>query len=115
MRLLDGSGRAEATARSAALLRHYGLEATTNTAGEAHENGDVEQAHFRFKQAVNQALRVRGCREFPDRTTYARFLDHLVKQRNLTRPARWAEEQASLRPLPAAPLALCRELRVPVS
>ena len=114
-RPLDAAGRAAATARYTALLAHYGLEATTNNVGASHENGDVEQAHFRFKQAVDQALRVRGSREFPDRAAYARFLQGLVKQRNLTRQARWAEERAVLRPLPATPLALCRELRVPVS
>jgi hypothetical protein len=115
IRPLDATGRVEATERYAALLRHYGLEPTTNNAGEAHENGDVEQAHFRFKQAVDQALRVRGSREFVQRAAYARFLQHLVAQRNLTRQTRWAAEQAVLRPLPAAPLAWCRELRVPVS
>jgi hypothetical protein len=115
IRPLDAAGRAAATARYTALLAHYGLEATTNNAGESHENGDVEQAHFRFKQAVDQALRVRGSREFPDRAAYARFLQGLVKQRNLTRQARWAEERVVLRPLPPSPLALCRELRVAVS
>jgi hypothetical protein len=115
IRPLDATGRAQATARYAALLRHYGLEATTNTAGVAHENGDVEQAHHRFKQAVDQALRVRGSRDFADRTTYDRFLQSLVKQRNLTRQARWREEQPQLRPLPATPLGLCHEVRVSVS
>ncbi len=112
---LDAAGRAEAKERYSILLRHYGLEPTTNNLGVAHENGDVEQAHFRFKEAVDQALRVRGSREFADRATYTRFLQHQVKQRNLTRQARWAEEQAVLRPLPASWLALCRELRVRVS
>ena len=115
MRPLDGAGRSQATVRYAALMAHYGLEPTTNSLGAAHENGDVEQAHFRFKQAVDQALRVRGGREFPDRPAYARFLQELVRQRNLTRQARFAEEQPHLRPLPRAPLDLCRELRVPVS
>jgi transcriptional regulator with XRE-family HTH domain len=115
IRPLDALGRAEATARYRALLAHYGMVATTNNAGEAHENGDVEQAHHRFKEAVDQALRVRGSREFPDRAAYARFLHLLVKQRNLTRQARWAEERAVLRPLPATPVALCRELRVAVT
>jgi hypothetical protein len=115
IRPLDASARGEARDRYAALSRHYGLVPTTNNAGEAHENGDVEQAHYRFKQAVDQALRVRGSREFADRASYARFLDQLVKRRNQTRQKRWAEEQAALRPLPAAPLALCRELRVGVS
>lgn len=115
MRPLDGAGRSQATARYAALMAHYGMEPTTNSLGAAHENGDVEQAHFRFKQAVDQALRVRGSREFLDRAAYCRFLQELVRQRNLTRQARFAEEQAALRPLPRAPLDLCREVRVPVS
>ncbi len=42
IRPLDADGRAQATARYAALLRHYGMVATTNNAGIAHENGDVE-------------------------------------------------------------------------
>lgn len=115
IRPLDSAGQAEATARYAALLAHYGLAPTVNNAGVAHENGDVEQAHHRFKQAVDQALRVRGSRDFRDRAAYEHFLQELVRRRNLTRQARFAEEREALRPLPAAPLAPCRELRVPVS
>lgn len=115
LRPLDTAGRAEATERYAALLRHYGMEGTTNTVGEAHENGDVEQAHHRFKQAVDQALRVRGSRDFASRDAYLHFLQTLVTQRNHTRQARWAQERAVLRPLPVAPLALCREVRTTVS
>jgi hypothetical protein len=115
MRPLDGDGRRQATARYAALMTHYGMDPTTNNLGVAHENGDIEQAHFRLKQAVDQALRVRGSRDFPDRAAYSRFLQELVRQRNLTRRARFAEEQQVLRPLPRAPLDLCREVRVPVS
>jgi transcriptional regulator with XRE-family HTH domain len=115
IRPLDADGRAQATDRYAALLAHYGMTPTTNTAGAAHENGDVEQAHYRFKQAVDQALRVRGSRDFPDRPAYARSLHELVRQRNLTRQARFAEEQQALRPLPATPLAPCREVRVVVT
>lgn len=115
IRPLDAEGRTQATDRYAALLAHYGMVATTNNAGEAHENGDVEQAHYRFKQAVDQALRVRGGRDFPDRPAYARFLQDLVRQRNLTRQVRFAEEQQALRPLPTTPLAPCREVRVAVT
>jgi hypothetical protein len=112
---LDAEGRAEAKQRYSVLMAHYGLEPTTNNLGVAHENGDVEQSHFRFKDAVDQALRVRGSREFRDRPAYTSFLHNLVKQRNLTRQVRWAEEQIALRPLPVSWLALCRELRVRVS
>jgi Helix-turn-helix len=112
---LDAEGRAQAKQRYQLLMAHYGLEPTTNNLGVAHENGAVEQEHFQFKCAVDQALRARGSREFADRAAYARFLQHLVTQRNLRRQTRWLEERDALRPLPAAPLDLCREVRVPVS
>jgi hypothetical protein len=115
IRPLDVAGREQATTRYKALLAHYGLEPTANNAGEAHENGDIEQSHHRFKLAVDQALRVRGSRDFADRPTYAHFLQDLVRKRNLTREVRWAEERQALRPLPTMPLGLCRELRVVVT
>src|SRR5438876_7039949 len=88
---LDAEGRAGARESYSVVMSHCGLEATTNNLGVAHENGDVEQSHFRFKDAVDQALRVRGSREFRDRPAYTCFLQNLVKQRNLTRQLRWAE------------------------
>ncbi len=112
---LDADGRAQAKRRYDLLMAHYGLEPTTNNLGVAHENGDVEQEHRQFKRAVDQALRARGSREFADRPSYVRFLQNLIKQRNLRRQERWLEEREALRPLPAAPLELCREVRVPVS
>ena len=54
------------TERYLAVMTHYGLTPSPNTPGQAHENGDVEQSHYRFKQAVDQALRIRGSRDFVD-------------------------------------------------
>ena len=115
IRPLDDDARTQAKERYRVLMVHYGLEPTTNNVGVAHENGDVEQEHRQFKRAVDQALRARGSREFSDRAAYNRFLQNLVNKRNLTRHTRWLEEREALRPLPAAPLELCREVRVPVS
>ena len=50
--------------RYQALMRHYGMQPTWNNAGSAHEHGDVEQSQFRFKEALDQALRVRASRAF---------------------------------------------------
>ena len=105
----------EWTTRYQALMSHYGILPTWNNAGIAHENGDVEQAHHRFKQAVDQALRARGSRDFADRSAYEHFLQTLVFNRNQTRAARFAAEREALHPLPAAVLAPCKELRVRVS
>lgn len=115
LRPLSVPGRQEFRERYLALLAHYGMEASANTAGEAHQNGDVEQGHFRFKEAVDQALRVRGSRDFADRERYDQFLQQLVRRRNETRRVRFATEQAALRPLPTLPLSPTRELRVRVS
>lgn len=115
IRPLDAAGRTQATARYEALLAHYGVAPTTNNVGIAHENGDIEQSHHRLKETLDQALRIRGSRDFPSRAAYDQFLQEVVRRRNLTRHARWAAEQAALQPLPATPLALCREVRVPVS
>jgi hypothetical protein len=115
LRPLSAPGRQEFRERYLGLLAHYGLEASANTAGEAHQNGDVEQGHFRFKEAVDQALRVRGSRDFADRERYAQFLQQIVRRRNDTRRERFAREQTTLRPLPALPLSPTREVRARVS
>jgi len=103
------------TERYQALMAHYGMQPSTNQPGEAHENGDVEQAHYRFKQAVDQALRFHGSRDFADRTAYLRFLQTLVRRRNTTRQLRWSEERELLRPLPTRPLDPTQEIQVTVS
>src|SRR6266496_2847746 len=103
------------TQRYQALMAHYGMQPTWNNTGIAHENGDVEQAHHRFKQAVDQALRARGSREFADRSAYEHFVQALVYKRNQTRAVRFATEREALRPLPTTALAPCKEVRVMVS
>ncbi len=70
-------------------MTRYGMQPTWNDTGIAHENGDVEQAHHRFKEAVDQALRVRGSRDFVDQAAYERFLAELVRQRNQAGKERW--------------------------
>jgi hypothetical protein len=103
------------TSRYDALMAHYAMRPTKNNLRIAHENGDVEQSHHQFKQAVDQALRVRASRDFVNRDAYERFLADLIRVRNLKRGLRFAEEQEALLPLPTSVLAPCQELRVSVS
>jgi hypothetical protein len=84
------------------------MQPTWNNTGVAHENGDVEQSHRRFKEAVDQALRARWTRDFSSRAAYERFLQDLVYKRNQTRDACFTAEKERLRPLPAAPLSPCK-------
>lgn len=115
VRRLDKSNQEDWTERYRSLMAHYGMQPTWNNTGIAHENGDVEQSHHRFKQAVDQALRVRGTRDFASRSAYEHFLQDLVYKRNQTRVPRATQEREHLRPLPATPLAPCKEVRITVS
>ena len=56
------------------LLEHYGLESTLINSGESHENGVAEQAHYRLKDALDQALMLRGSRDFDSLEEYTTFL-----------------------------------------
>jgi hypothetical protein len=89
------------TQRYRALLAHYGLEAQAIAARQAHQNGDVEQSHHRFKTAVDQALMLRGSRDFAARADYEQFLRGTCGQRNSGRSERFAEERPRLGALPA--------------
>ena len=86
------SERKEFTRRYHVLTTHYGLTPEKINPREAHENGDVEQSHNRFKQAVDQALLLRGSRDFPDRLAYERLLREVLEQRNSGRQKHLAEE-----------------------
>jgi len=74
--------REEFTQRYNALMEHYKLEPQKTQAGHGNENGDVEQSHNRFKQALNQALMLRGSRDFAGREDYEAFLRQLIDQLN---------------------------------
>jgi Mu transposase-like protein len=100
--------------RYQALLGHYGLTGQAIQAGKGNENGDVEQRHHRFKDALDQALMLRGSRDFNGRDGYAAFLRQLYSQLNAGRQARLAEEMHLLRPLPSRRLDACKRLRVRV-
>src|SRR5260370_768253 len=73
------------TRRYQELLAHYGLAGEHIQPGKAHENGDVEQRHHRFKVALDQALMLRGSRDFADRGEYGRFLRGLLAPLNAPR------------------------------
>jgi hypothetical protein len=94
------SDRTEFTARYKSLLDHYGLGREMINARQAHENGDVEQSHRRFKEAVDQELMLRGSREFAHREEYACFLRDLIARRNAGRQKRLVEEIPLFHALP---------------
>ncbi len=103
------SHRQEFTRRYQDLLDHYGLEGCKTNPDSPHENGDVEQRHYRFKKALDQALLLRNSRDFADRSEYEQFLAKLFKQLNAGRRKRFLEEQALLHRLPKHRIEACKK------
>jgi len=93
-------GQAQFTRNYQALLRHYGLKGQKIQTGKSHENGDVEQRHYRFKRALEQSLLLRGSHDFSSRHEYEGFLRELFTQLNAGRRQRLSEELKVLRALP---------------
>jgi hypothetical protein len=97
---LDKSAQTDLTDRFDALCGHYGMTPTRNNKGVAHENGSIESPNGHLKRAIEDALVMRGSRDFEDLTAYRRFIDEIVGRINARNAKRIDVERASLRPLP---------------
>jgi hypothetical protein len=89
------------TQRYAALCEHYGMQATRNNRGEAHENGAIEGPHGHLKAAIEDALLLRGSRDFDDLSAYRCFIAEVSSRYNARRDTLIEVERRELLPLPA--------------
>ncbi len=94
-------GRAKLTTRFTAFIAAYGLDALPITPGKSHENGTCEQAHFRWKVALEQALIVRQNRDFPSTQAYELFCSKVLRELNDACNDAFKQERQTLAPLPA--------------
>jgi hypothetical protein len=88
------------TERYTALLDHYGMAGTRNNRGVSNENGSVESSHRYLKEAIEQALLLRGHRDFTDRPAYEGFVREVVMRRNRRNAAAFRIEREQLQDLP---------------
>ena len=88
------------TERFRGILDHYGLRSTRIQPGESHENGVVEQRHYRTKSALAQGLLLRGSADFASEADYRSFVAHIVAKQNREVETALDEERKHLRPLP---------------
>ena len=72
--VINLGNKEEFTARYQGLMDHYGVAAEHIQPRRPNENGDVEQSHYRFVDRVDQALMLRGSRDFSSREEYCAFL-----------------------------------------
>lgn len=94
------SNQDDEAARYAEFCRHYGMEPTRNNAGVSHENGAVEASHGHLKTGLDEALELRGARDFPDLASYQAFLQEFIARKNARRREEVAVELSALQPLP---------------
>ncbi len=114
-RNLSADARDDITQRYAALMDHYGMTATRNNLGIAHENGSIESAHGHLKQALEDALLLRGSRDFSDLDAYRAFVDAVVGRRNANLAKPIALEKAALAALPKSRTTDFEEKVIPVT
>jgi hypothetical protein len=70
-RNLDADAKEDQTRRYAELCAHYRMTPTRNNKGIAHENGAIESPHGHLKNAIRDALLLRGTRDFDDLAAFA--------------------------------------------
>jgi hypothetical protein len=82
------------------LMDHYRVVPHRINVRQPQENGDVESSHGHFKTAIDQALLLRGSRDFETVDAYRKFLLQVVERRNSHRQDKFLLEQQHLHELP---------------
>ena len=120
-RIPDGKSATQAGFKRAfnddylAVMRHFGMTARTTEVGAKEQNGDVEASNGALKRSLEQALLIRGSRDFPSVAAWQTFVDEVVRKSNKARGHRVAEDLAAMRELDVAKLPEFTELDVRVS
>jgi ATP phosphoribosyltransferase-like protein len=97
---VDVVGLAELTRRYDELSEQYGMRATRNNPGASHENGSIEARQGTVKHALNQALLLRGSRNFAQLSDYRSFVAEVATRLNARVIKALTIERACLQPLP---------------
>ena len=82
-----------------AMMRHFGMTPRTTEVGEKEQNGDAEASNRVLKRALEQALLVRGSRDFVSVEAWQAFVDEVVHKRNRAQGRRVAEDLEGMREL----------------
>lgn len=98
-----------------AIMRHFGMEPRTTAVGAKEQNGDVEASNGALKRRLEQALLLRGSRDFDTVDDWQRFIDDINRRDNAARGPRVAQDLAAMRELNVSRLPEYTELTARVS
>ena len=97
---LDRDAQADFTRRYEDICRHYGMKATRNNPGVAHENGSIEAPNGHLKRRIEQELLKRGDKDFAKLDDYRGFVARICDRHNARRRHLVAAERKALGELP---------------
>jgi hypothetical protein len=98
-----------------AVMRHFGMKPRTTEIGAKEQNGDVEASNGAIKRRLEQALLVRGSRDFASVEAWESFVQEVLRKANSVRGPRVAEDLAAMRPLDVSRLPEFTEEHICVS
>lgn len=87
-----------------ALMKHFGMKPRTTEVGAKEQNGDVEASNGAIKRRLEQALLVRGSRDFDSVEAWQTLVDETLRKANANRGRRVDEDLATMRELNVAKL-----------
>jgi hypothetical protein len=108
-------GKRPFNAEYVALMQHFGMTPRTTAVGAKEQNGDVEAANGAFKRRLEQALLLRGSRDFDSVDAWQDFVDLVARKANGNRGTRVVEDLAAMRELAVSKLPEYVEEQVRVS
>jgi len=82
-----------------AIMRHFGITPRTTEVGEKQQNGDVEASNRVIKKTLDQALLLRGSRDFDAVEGWQKFIDDALRKANRAQGRRVDEDLAAMREL----------------
>ena len=87
-----------------AMMRHFGMTPRTIEVGAKEQNGDVEAGNGAIKRRLEQALLIRGSRDFMSAGDWQAFVDAVLRKSNGRRGQRVVDDLAAMRELNVAKL-----------
>lgn len=97
------------------LMQHFGMKPRTTEVGQKEQNGDAEAQNGALKRRLEQALLLRGNRDFASVEQWQEFIDEVARKANGTRGSRLTQELGAMSELQVCKLPEYVEFTVQVS